>query len=491
MTTTTSPILLLLLLVSCRPSTESVSPGFKTRITSEGLTYANNVALDVLSKAIIGVSVPDQSGSASIVTYHLTGIHITEFNKPTSQVTLNPNGVYWSGSNAVLQIHGNWAYHTLFISDSGNFDFSATGVSFHEDIALSADTNGRPHIKASGCGVGIGGVSITFHGGASAIYNLFSSIVANEIKSALTGQICGIVTNLINTNAENALAKLPVTVDIANTFLLDYSMDEQPMFQKTFLESYHKGEFDWKSAPAPPPFQAPPLPAWNDTSRMMYVWASDYMVNSLLYQGQTHKFFAYNLTAQDLPAANRSALNTTCHTLLCIGNLIPQLQKSYPNCQVDLHMRSASVPAVAVTPQDVIGNASGIIDFYARPVTGSYYGNRFYKYSVRNTPAYLFTLNVSMSTAADVHVKNETIFGKLRDVKFGVKVVKTAIQDIHDKALQFIIDIALNTVVIPKINSIGEKGLELPTIEGVHFVNPTLMLMQRTLLVSTDLKYAP
>ncbi|XP_033754787.1 bactericidal permeability-increasing protein-like [Pecten maximus] len=486
-----SAISVFLLLVNYRLSTALVSPGFKTRITSEGLTYANSVALDVLSKAIIGVSVPDQSGTASIVTYHLTGIHITEFNKPASQVTLNPNGVYWTGNNAVIQMHGNWRYNTLFISDSGNFDVSATGVSFHENVALSKDTNGRPHIKASGCGVSIGSVSLTFHGGASWLYNLFSSIVANDIKSALVGQVCGAVTDLINTNGENALSKLPVTVDIVNTFLLDYSMDEQPMFQKNFMESYHKGEIDWKSSPAPPPFTAPPLPPRNDTSRMMYVWVSDFMLNSMLYQGQLHKFFAYNLTAQDLPLANRSALNTTCHTLLCIGNLIPQLQKSYPNCQVDLHMRSASVPSVAATPTDVLGSASGIIDFYARPVTGNNRGNRLFRYSIRNTPAYLFTLNVTMSTAADVQVKNETIYGKLRDVKFGVKVVKTTIKDINDKALQFIIDIALNTVVIPKINSIGAKGLALPTIENVHFVNPSLSLMQRTVLISTDLHYAP
>ncbi|XP_060081853.1 uncharacterized protein LOC132561140 [Ylistrum balloti] len=482
-----------IVVVICHLSTASVNPGFKTRITSEGLTYANSVALDILSKAIIGVSIPDQSGTVSIVTYHLTGIHINGFTRPSSQISLKPpSGLTWTGSNAGLQMHGNWAYHTPIISDSGTFDVSVSGLSFHANVDIGTDSKGRPHIHASGCGVSIGSVSLTFHGGASWLYNLFSSEVADAIKSSLQGKVCGVVTDLINTDGENALAKLPVTVDIVNTFLLDYSMDEQPLFQTNFMESYHKGEIDWKASPAPPPFQASPLPQWNDTSRMMYLWVSDYIVNSLLYQAQQHKFLAYNLTAQDLPPANRSALNTTCHTILCIGNLIPQLQKSYPNCQVELHMRSTSMPGVSVTSTDVRGNAGGIIDFFARPVAGTYRGNRLlYKYSIKSTPAYLFTLNVTMSTSADVQVKNETIYGKLRDVKFGVKVVKTAIKDIDEKALQFIIDIALDTVVIPEINSIGSKGLTLPTIENVHFVNPKLVLMQRTVLVSTDLHYAP
>ena len=40
-------------------------------------------------------------------------------------------------------------------------------------------------------------LSVTFHGGASWLYNLFSSDIADEVKSALNGQICGILSTAV------------------------------------------------------------------------------------------------------------------------------------------------------------------------------------------------------------------------------------------------------------------------------------------------------
>ena len=53
----------------------------------------------------------------------------------------------------------------------------------------ATDKTGRPRLTAKSCSCDMGSVSITFHGGQSWIYNLFSSIVANNIKGQLQGQV--------------------------------------------------------------------------------------------------------------------------------------------------------------------------------------------------------------------------------------------------------------------------------------------------------------
>jgi lipopolysaccharide-binding protein len=56
-------------------------------------------------------------------------------------------------------------------------------------LTLGTTDKGEPHVTAQTCSFGIGHVDVTFHGGASWLYNLFSDDIAKVIKDAIGDQV--------------------------------------------------------------------------------------------------------------------------------------------------------------------------------------------------------------------------------------------------------------------------------------------------------------
>jgi hypothetical protein len=78
------------------------------------------------------------------------------------------------------------------ISDHGSCDVSASGVSTSVTISLGlvpceslltcsgVSPTHEPTVNTASCSAGIGHLDVTFHGGASWLYNLFSGVIAGE-----------------------------------------------------------------------------------------------------------------------------------------------------------------------------------------------------------------------------------------------------------------------------------------------------------------------
>ena len=54
---------------------------------------------------------------------------------------------------------------------------------------IGADSKGHATLSCSTCTLDIGSLDIKFHGGASWLYNLFSSYIADALKSSIQGQV--------------------------------------------------------------------------------------------------------------------------------------------------------------------------------------------------------------------------------------------------------------------------------------------------------------
>ncbi|XP_056022632.1 lipopolysaccharide-binding protein-like [Ostrea edulis] len=460
-------------------SIDCKTPGLQARITNKGLNYATEVALDILTKQVTGLQIPDQHGATGDVSYDLTGLRINGFGKPSSRVSLIQNvGLAWSTSGTILNVHGNfhYKYHGIIpISDSGSFDLHTRNINFAINIELGSDTSGRPTIKSRGCSCSVGIADITFHGGTAWIYNLFSGLVADKLKGIVGGSngiFCQQLNKLVNVNGMESLKNLPVTVDIANVFLLDYRFLSKPSFQPTFMETYHKGEVYWKANPHEAPLPVPPLLKSSDTSKMMYIWASDFLFNSMSYTAYKYQQLQYNVTNKDLPGG---VLNTTCSTLVCIGKFIPEIGKKFPNTTVMLYMKAMTMPNMTVLNGSTMVYASGDIMFFAQQPGGKY--------------TYFLTLSATMSTTISIRIQNEKIYAKVLKLPIKVKVKDSKIGQLSPEVLDLVIKGVIAIFVEPKLNELGSKGFPLPIIDSVHFVDSQLTTAKDTLLIATDLKY--
>ncbi|XP_052061803.1 bactericidal permeability-increasing protein-like [Mytilus californianus] len=423
--------------------TEAKNPGLKTRITDAGLTYASQVAIEQLSKSAKGQKIPDQSGRSGDVSYELSNVVINSFNNPSSGITVTADGLNWKADGLGLSINGHfhYKYHGIIpISDSGNIDVSVSGVNFNVGISLGVDGTGRPKIASSGCSCSIGSLGVHFHGGAAWIYNLFKGVVEDALKKQLNGQLCTIINKAVNTDASQSLAKLK--------------------------------EIYWTSSMTEAPFDPPSMPPISSTKKMFYISMSDYVFNTLAYEAQIHKMLEYNLTQKDLPAKEKDFLNTTCVGTPCIGQVIPQIGKKYPNRQVTMFMSSDISPNMSVTNGKVNVLSGGTINMFT--VQGD---------------IFLLTLNATMTASVSLNVKSEKIYGSISEMKLKLHVVKSNVGQISDTILNFIANTAIIAFAEPQLNKLGAEGIPLPVTDNVHFINTEVTLNKDTLVIGTDLQY--
>nr|ACS72242.1 LBP/BPI protein [Azumapecten farreri] len=458
----------------CLGIATSENPGFQTRITAAGLNYANKEAIAQLSKSVKGQKINVPPGKAGPVSYSITNAEITAFSPPSSSslIPIEGSGLKWSASNIGIAMSGRFHYSfrkIIKISDHGSFDISVSGVSFGVQADFGIDTNGRPTIRAGPCTSDVGKVSIKFHGKWAWAYNLFRGQFEKKIKRLLKEKMCDLISHSLDTDAEKSLSLLKVTVGIGRMLELSYKLTGPPKFTSDYMETYHKGEIDWKSAPAPPPFRAPSLPPWKDTGRMMYLWVSDFMMNSLFYQAQQHNLLSYNLTAKDLLESESGVLNTTCTGSQCIGHLIPELNK-YPNCQLELQMRSTKMPQISVVKGSVETKISRLIALYARPVmtTSTIYfkpGKRENAYrdrltsNSRTSGDYIFTMNANMTVTGQIYVVKEVMHFKVTNTTSAASLQSYAIPNVTERALNFLIKNAVEKFIEPSIDYLGKKGI--------------------------------
>lgn len=465
----------------CGGLADGRNPGFKARITSRGLNYANKVAIEALSKNVRQLKIPDINGKASGIKYSVWGMAITSFTPPASTIALNPNkGLTWKAANAQIALHGSFRAKKWFVSVSGSFDISAKGLSFNLGINLGDDTQGRPKLTPFGCSCSLGSVSVKIHGDASWFLNLFKGKIASEIKSALQSKLCTVIQNEITVDGNKKLQNLPMTVPLAKKFLLDYRLTAAPEFAATYMETFHKGEIYWLADPkTEAPVTPPPMKDSSATQNMMYLWVSDYIFATIAYVAQKHNYLKYNLTAKDLPPDSRGVLNTSCDGFIpkCVGKLIPAIGEKYPNSQVELHMNSTMVPNMTISSSGVSVKCRGQIKMFANTHSGQM--------------PFLVTLNANMSTSVSVSVVSETIHAKIDQLSLTLGVGESKIGPIDHTALQFLVDSALKLYIEPKLNALGEKGFPLPVTDEIKFINTQLSFALDTIIIGTDLSYTP
>lgn len=456
----------------------ATNPGLQMKITQNGLNYANTVAQAALAQGLQSLRIPDQSGSSGHISWSLSNIQNKGVTVPTSSINLNPglNGLTWSLSNLGINLKADWRVKYkqgwVKISDSGSVDLSVSQISLSVTIGIGADQASRPSISTKSCSANIGHVSIDFHGGTAFIWNLFKGPLEDKVRGLLLGQICTVVTNKINVDGEAALAKMKVSVEIDHRFLLDYGLLEPVTFTADYLQSRHRGEVYWKDDKRESPFSPDPIPYLSDVSNMLYLWLTEYTAKTFAYTAQQHGFLTYNLTQKDLPP---DTLNTSCNLPKCIGFLIPQLRTLYPNSSVEIRINSNQTPQLTLATSGLTLMLFADLTLYAHTSNGSI--------------PYLLTLNMSLSLTGQISIANEKVVGNITNYSIKIGVIKSAIGDVSATSLNFVLNVALKTFVIPKFNEMAQTGFALPLSGDIKLKNSKLTLLNGVLLISTDLQY--
>ncbi|XP_072169712.1 bactericidal permeability-increasing protein-like [Diadema setosum] len=458
------------------------NPGFKARITQNGLDFLRDVGIKMLQKQIQQLTIPDITGKADVgigdIEYKVSNIRITSFDIPTSSLTPDPSagGLRLTTSGVSLSVHGDWHYETtgfIHISDSGSFDAKASSITLSLTLRVGVDSTGRPTVssKSSDCSFHAGGMDVDLHGGASWLYNLFDDQISDAILDSLNGQVCSTIVDAVNTNLENELKTLTMVAPFLDAAQIDYTLVAQPTFNGS-VNTAHKGEVYPLNSKKECPLPVPGVPADSDTSRMVFLWITEYLPNSAGYVLQEVGFLQYNVTQDNIPDAEKNYLNTS---YFAYKLAIPQLSKMYPNMVMQINLNSTKAPTVAIKESEIFVVLEGDFSPYA--------------VLPNKTLAYLFSLRVSISGKVTVGFKGNNITWSLSSLSADMALIKTAIGNFNTKLLEVAVNSAITLYVLPYLNQMGAEGAALPQLDGFVFSKPVVKQGQSFIKIGTDLTY--
>lgn len=463
-------------------STRATNPGIRMRITDNGLQYVDSIAVQILTEKVKTATIPDISEDVDTpvghVTISLSSVHFNSLSIPSSKLKTDAGvGIQLQIAGASTSLSGNWHYrkdHWPHVSDGGSFDLDVSGLAVTLTAKLGVDSKGHPTIAAGGCSSSIGDAKIHFHGGASWLYNLFDSYIDKKIKGTIQDKLCQETTDLMNTDAEKALATFPVQKQIGKYAVINYSLVSSPNFTATYADVFIKGEFLSATSPTEAPFSPSPLPPESESTKMAYLWMTDYVINTAGLVYQQSGVLNETITPSMLPPNFSYPLNTNTFKLI-----IPKLYRLYPNCPMNFVASSTQRPQISTSSAGVKLSLNGQAQCYVQLENGSL--------------IYTFTVGVNISAVAKVAVKENNITGHVDTVKINVHLIKSSIGDISVdmKLMQFFLDAFADKLIVTQLNKIAEVGFPLPVVDGIKLTNAEVMPGQNFNLIATDVQYAP
>ncbi|XP_067287199.1 bactericidal permeability-increasing protein-like [Pseudorasbora parva] len=466
----------LLVLVNLFSVSTSNYAGVKVSLTKEALEYGRQIGITSIQQKLRSIKVPDISGTEKVapigkVQYSFTGMQIVNLGLPKSALGLVPDtGVMLSIDHAYINLHGNWRVKYLrIIKDSGSFDLAVNELTISTTIAVMSDDTGRPTVSMTNCAASVGSVKIKFHGGASWLYNLFSSFINKALRNALQKQICLLVADSIaemnpHLKTLNVLAKVDQYAEI------DYSMVGSPVISNTSIDLDLKGEFYNIGQHKEPPFSPTPFSLPCQDTNMMYIGVSAFSINSAGFVYHSAGALRLYITDDMIPSGSPIHLNTRT-----FGTFIPQIAKMYPGLMMKLLVETVKEPIITFERNNMTVQASSTVTAYA--------------IQPNSTLSSLFVLNLEGSVSADIYVTELKLAGNVSLNKIYMSLAKSYVGPFQVTSLDNIFKIVLKVAVIPKINARLQEGYPLPAIGKMQLVNSQLQVLKDYLLIGTDVQF--
>ncbi|XP_004207962.1 bactericidal permeability-increasing protein [Hydra vulgaris] len=193
--------------------------------TQNGLDYVRKLGVPFIEKELLSLSIPDVKGTAKTpvgsISYEITSIAIKNVLIPKSNLTVSAeSGLTVQCENAELDVNSNWKYkedNWPHIKDSGTVTLTMKNINLDVSLDLDSQNETHPKIEVRKCSLKINDVNLKFNGGASWLYNLFADIIANEVKSSISDEICRIISKMVDDEGNKILNNIPEIVSAIKT----------------------------------------------------------------------------------------------------------------------------------------------------------------------------------------------------------------------------------------------------------------------------------
>ncbi|XP_012610772.1 bactericidal permeability-increasing protein isoform X2 [Microcebus murinus] len=459
--------------------TAAINPGAVARISQKGLDYACQEGTAVLQKDLEKIKIPNYSRKFKIKVlgkgnYSFYSMNVRGFQLPSRQVILVPDvGLKLFIGNASVKISGKWKAQKSFIKTSGNFDLTVEGVSISAGVRVGSDpASGKATVTCSGCSSHISSVGVHIAGSRLGwLIRLFRKQIESSIRNNIQDKICKVVANSVSSKLQPFFQNLPVMAKIDAVAGIDYRLVAPPTATSEYLDGHLKGEFFSWADPMPPPFAPPALefPAIHD--RMVYLGLSEYFFNTagLVY----YEAGALQLTLTDDMIPEKSSFRLTTRFF---GTFLPQVAQMFPDMNMQLDVSVSTPPHLSM-------QSSGL-------VLTPYLEAETFAILPNSSLASLFLLGLSTNASVRVGAMASRLVGELELDRLLLELKHSNIGPFPVALLQAIMDYAVPTLVLPRVNQKLQRGFPLPVPSHFQLYNPVLRSHQGVLLFGADVRHA-
>ncbi|XP_069099444.1 bactericidal permeability-increasing protein-like isoform X1 [Pleurodeles waltl] len=451
---------------------EASNPGLKGRITGKALEEVNKIGLDVLKSRLKEMTIPDQAGQYRMswmmtAYYEVSGIQIQDLQIPESSMRFIPGkGIELSIKNTIMKITGRWTAKLWFMNPGGSFDVFVSGLSLSSVLGATRDDSGRPSVREGSCSTTIGELRVTFKDGMSWLYNLFRKSLERPLRDLLYSKSCAAVRKMI-TDLDQILRTMPVSVQIDQSAVFDYSLLEAPLITDQYSELDFKGEFYSSKHARDPNFSPAPFSMPDQTGQMLYFGLSESFFNSAAFAYFTSGVMQVNLTQNKIPLNSPILLKTDD-----FENLIPEIPRQYPHLGMMLQLSARKQPLLTCLPGSLHLTGHGYI--------------RASAILPNATLAPLFEIDLDTVIKGQVMISGQKLNGSLDLDSFRLSLVHSDVGPLEVDTLQAMLSEVLQILVLPEVNKILSRGFLLPTINGLTLVNPSVTVLKGLVIFGAD-----
>lgn len=462
-------------------------PGLVTRLTQKGVDYATEAVVRELEKlAKGGIPLGDHNGSYNghfgAAQYSLTDTVITKLDGVRLGATIDEGiGLKVSLRIAEMQLRGSLYYScsVLRIPICRNrlvLNLTLSSISLNFTATLEIGSRGQIAANATGCYASISPVKskLDVEPNGAWIANLLGGSGGATMARLLSETVCTKIEETRMVLINDTKRFLSICILGTCTLMLVLPFVAQPVFGKGYVETAHTVEIHGHDgARIRPPFVPRPFRRLWEQRRMLTLYLSPHVANSMLYALYRSGKLAFKVTDKDLLAKLQLSNDIDgCKGGFCLARF---LARHFSNSRLEVEFSATSCPRFEVSAN---GTTLAIqSDLTMKTIRDN---------STTSTLA-KFPINVFITGKAYI-VNSRLCFNIMDD-----ETKETSRQDsesVKDGIWQILVKI-FKRKMLSKFSELGKAGIPLPEYANIRWKNPSLTSVDDAYVLTTDVIYSP
>uniref|UniRef100_A0A7E4ZUG4 BPI2 domain-containing protein n=1 Tax=Panagrellus redivivus TaxID=6233 RepID=A0A7E4ZUG4_PANRE len=492
-------------------NTQYGNPGVKLRLTRKGAEHVKDVGVKLLNEQLAQLrgfrvrhpfSQPGFSGTITV-----SDIRTLRYTPPTAAYLRfqEPSYLILAIENAAISLDGRFLGESGVFQVPGYVHGDLVGMTVSVVVSFKALPDGLMSVQVVNCSTVVAQVhfSLEPEGPLGPVVKAFEAQINDAIRERIPSIFCRGLQDIIEKNSPEMFKHLAqahlsdhfqgistdsVVIDrfirrfTAGLYIDNHNIAD-PIVTSEYFETQQRGELTYTDSASRTPFFPKPMPTEADSERMLYLYGSEYTLNSLLYHAYENDRLTMSLEESALPDKFKGFIKTTCDlgrdgadddivSGLCVGQLIPSIAENYPNTTTKFVLLPASLPEVSFF------KGLSTMDVKTRILTYV-----FDKKTQRDKQI----LVSSADGIADIRLAAEDgrFAGDLKLRKLGVRLHRSAIGGIDPSSISQLAPLA-KTFLGPQLSSGLKRGFPYPLQDSITFLQPELTIHDGYARLATD-----